>query len=234
MEKNQTTLILLNTHPAQGNTTHGLENLTTEEGMEYLIRIGNEDESRILVDSYYDVHQYLYAHKLGMIDKKNADGKKDQGIYDELRLPLNKELTVPFTGEVIPFSDYETGKLREGTTDLNSAAYDSLADYKISYEEGVVEVRIPWQLIGFTDPSTMEIMGDVYKDGIESRLNINEISFVGISVKSGKESTSVNTQNGIIRKDELHTYTWNEWTEPVVKERLKESYPIIRELFSRY
>lgn len=234
MEKNQTTLILLNTHPAQGNTTHDLENLTTEEGMEYLIRIGNEDESRILVDSYYDVHQYLYAHKLGMIDKKNADGKKNQGIYDELRLPLNKELTVPFTGEVIPFSDYETGKLREGTTDLNSAAYDSLADYKISYEEGVVEVRIPWQLIGFTDPSTMEIMGDVYKDGIESRLNINEISFVGISIKDGKESTTVNTQNGIIRKDELHTYTWNEWTEPVVKERLKESYPIIRELFSRY
>jgi len=227
-------MILLNTHPGQGNTDHGLGSLTTEEGMDYLIRIGNEDESRILVDSYYDVHQYLYAHKLNMIDKKYTDGRKDQGIYNEIRLPLNKELTVPYTGEVIPFSDYETGKLREGTTDLNSAAYDSLADYKINYEEGIIEVRIPWLLMGFTDPSTKEILGDIYEDGLEARTNINEISFAAISIKDGKESTSVNTQEGLIKTDELHTYTWNEWTEPVVEERLKQSYPIIKELFSRY
>lgn len=234
LDEDQTTMILLNTHPHQGNTTHGLNKVTTEEGMEYLIKIGDEDESRILVDSYYNIHQYLYAHKLSMIDKKYTDGIRNRGLYDEIRLPLNKQLTIPYTGEVIPFSDYETGKLREGTTDLNSAEYDSLADYKINYHEGILEVRIPWLLMGFTDPSTKEILGDIYEDGLEARMNIDEISFAAISIKKGEESTSVNTQEGLIRKSELHSYTWNEWTEPVILERLKKSYPIIKELFSRY
>jgi hypothetical protein len=234
IEKDQTTLILLNTHPGQGNTDQGIEGLTTEEGMEYLITIDGDGESRILVDSYYDIHQYLYAEMLGMIDKKYTDGMKNRGIFDKIRLPLNKELTVPFTGEVLPFSDYETGKLREGITDPSSDDYDSLADYKVNYEKGIIEIRIPWLLLGFTDPSTKEILGDFYEDGLEARKNIGEISFAGVSIKDGKVSTSVDTQEGIIRKDELHTYTWNEWTEPVVKERLKKSYPMIQELFSRY
>lgn len=234
MEKDQTTLILLNTHPGQGNTDQGILGLTTEEGMEYLITVGAAEDSRILVDSYYDIHQFLYAEKLGMIDKKYTDGMKNRGIFEEIRLPLNKELTVPFTGEVIPFSDYETGKLREGITDPSSEDYDSLADYKVNYEKGLVEIRIPWLLLGFTDPSTKEILGDFYEDGLEARKNISEISFASISIRESKTSTSVDTQGGIIRKEELHTYTWNEWTEPLVKERLKKSYPIIQELFSRY
>ncbi len=227
-------VILLNTHPDLGNQTHPNIDLKTEEGMDYLIRLGKEENSRVLVDSSYNIHQYLYAHKLEMLPKSASDGAKNTGIYDEIKYALNKEITIPATNKVLPFSDYETGKLRHGISDPESSAYDSLADYYINYEKGIIEVRLPWLLIGFTDPSTKEIMGDIYKNDIQSRLNIDEISFMAISVKNNSYTTSVDTQEGIIKKDELHTYTWDEWTMPVVEERLKKSYPILQKLFSEY
>ncbi len=227
-------IILLNTHPTQGNKTHSDINLETEVGMDYLIRIGEEEISRILVDSYYNIHQYLYAHNLEMLPKKTSDGIEDNGLYEEIRLALNKELVIPATEETISFSDYETGKLRRGISDPSSPLYDSLSDYYVNYEKGIIEVRIPWLLLGFTDPSTKEIMGDVYEDGIESRINIDEISFLALSKKGNTLSTSVQTQKGTVKEEELHTYTWNEWTQPVVNERLKKSYPILQKLFSEY
>lgn len=227
-------VILLNTHPDQGNTRHPGLDLTTEEGMEYLIRLGAEEDSRILVDRYYNIHQYLYAHKLKMLPQRATDGKKASGLYDEIRLALNKELTIPFTEETVPFSDYETGKLRRGISDPDAPEYDSLSDYYIDYEKGILEVRIPWLLLGFTDPSTKEIMGDVYAQDLASRRNIDGISFAAVSHKGASSSASVPENDDVLKKEDLHTYTWNEWTEPVVKERLKKSYPILQKLFSQY
>jgi hypothetical protein len=227
-------VILLNTHPDQGNTRHPGLDLTTEEGMEYLIRLGAEEDSRILVDRYYNIHQYLYAHKLKMLPQRATDGKKASGLYDEIRLALNKELTIPFTEETVPFSDYETGKLRRGISDPDAPEYDSLSDYYIDYEKGILEVRIPWLLLGFTDPSTKEIMGDVYAQDLASRRNIDGISFAAVSLKGDSSSASVPENDDVLKKEDLHTYTWNEWTEPVVKERLKKSYPILQKLFSQY
>lgn len=234
MELEDEVIILLNTHPTQGNKTHSGISLETEEGMEYLIRIGDEETSRILVDSYYNIHQYLYAHKLEMQPKKSSDGIENSGLYEEIRLALNKELVIPATNETVPFSDYETGKLRQGISDPSSSLYDSLSDYYINYEKGIIEVRIPWLLLGFTDPSTKEIIGDVYEDDLQSRINIEEISFLALSIKNSTYSTSAITQKGTVKKEEMHTYTWNEWTQPEVKERLKKSYPILQKLFSDY
>ena len=234
MELKDEVVILLNTHPDQGNTSHpGLE-LTTEEGMEYLIRLGDEKDSRILVDRYYNIHQYLYAHKLKMLPQRSTDGKKGSGHYDEIRLALNKELTIPFTEETVPFSDYETGKLRKGISDPDVPEYDSLSDYYIDHEKGILEVRIPWLLLGFTDPSTREIMGDVYAQDLTSRRNIDGISFAAVSLKGDSFSASVPEDDGVLKKEHLHTYTWNEWTQPQVTERLKKSYPILQKLFAQY
>lgn len=234
MEPEDEVVILLNTHPDQGNTKHPDLDFTTEEGMEYLIRTGNDKDARIVVDRYYNTHQYLYAHKLQMLPEKAHDGVRDSGHYDEIRLALNKELTIPFTQETIPFTDYETGKLRRGISDPDSPEYDSLADYYIHQDKGIIEIRIPWLLIGFTDPSTKEIMGDIYANDLTARRNIENLTFAAVSLKNGSFSASLPVEDGILKKEHLHTYTWNEWTQPVVKERLKKSYPILQKLFSDY
>lgn len=229
--KDERFLILLNTRKDLGNTSHPNLPYTTEEGIEYLIDLQTEGESRILVDSYYDVHQYLYGHKLKFKPTKSTDGQKNLGIYHKIYLALNKGFTVPVTHELHPFEDYETGLLLEGNGNPASSSYNSLADYSISRKEGLLELRIPWLLLGFTDPSTKEVLGDFYLNGITARENIDEISFTVIHEKSGVFHTaSPLTGTQILSKD-MFTYTWNEWTEPVIKERLKKSYQNIQKTF---
>ena len=41
--------------------------------------------------------------------------------------------------------------------------YNSLTDYAV--KNGNVEIRIPWQLLNVMDPSTKQVMGDLYENG---------------------------------------------------------------------
>ena len=54
----------------------------------------------------------------------------------------------------------ETGALHYGNADPAAEDYDSLADFCFS-DDGV-EIRIPWQLLNFSDPSQMLIHDDYY------------------------------------------------------------------------
>lgn len=229
------TLIFLDTNPEQGNTTNPYnESISTENGVEFIIHIKDKGDSRVVVDSYYDSYYYQYGKTLEMIAVNPQYESKDNGIFNPIKLALNKEITIPNTKQKIPFNDYETGLLRHGNGDPDSKEYDSLADYYVNKKNNFMEIRIPWLLIGFTDPSTKEIMGDIYTDGLIARKNIEGVRFAIATYDENntkKYDTFPHMKNGKIAKDEMYVYTWDEWNEPIVEERLKKSYYIIKDIF---
>lgn len=222
----ETIYLMLNTKPNSGNTTHLNLPYSTEDGMDFLIILSQSEPSQILVDAYYDFHSFLYAPETIV--------KKDSGLYTPIMLALNKEFTIPATGETSPFEDYETGLLIEGIGDPYHSDYNSLADFTINSAKGYLELRLPWLLLGFTDPSLMEIQGDFWKDGFQARENIKEISFVAMRKHQDTFYSSVSHENYTILKNTLHQYGPFEWTFPYTQERLKSSYPIIKELYRRF
>lgn len=232
------TLIFLDTNPNQGNTTNPYnQNIITESGMEFIVQIKDQGDSRVVVDSYYDFHYYQYGKVLNMLPSNPLFENKDSGLYNPIKLALNKEITIPKTKQKINFIDYETGLLKLGNGNPESKDYDSLADYYINKKDNFIEIRIPWLLIGFTDPSTKEIMGDMYIDGLESRKNIDGIK---IAVATYDTKTLENfdsfprVNNDKISNAEMYLYTWDEWNEPILEERLKKSYYILKDKFSKY
>lgn len=232
------TLIFLDTISEQGNTTNPYnQSIIMENGAEFIIQIKSQGDSRIVVDSYYDSHYFQYGKLLKMLPSDPLFENKDSGIYNPIKLALNKEITIPKTKQKIPFNDYETGILRHGNGNPDSDDYDSLADYYVNKKGNFIEIRIPWSLIGFTDPSTKEIMGDMYVDGIESRKNIDGIK-VAVSTydanKREKFDSFPRINNGRIPKDDMYLYIWDEWDEPIVEERLKKSYYILKDKFGKY
>ena len=216
--------------PGQGNK--GVKgDVVSESAVDFIVRI-NGGESRVVVDDYYDFFKLQYGHTLGMIEVEGAPAK-DSGEFNKIHLALNKEYHLPDRGETVPFEYYETGKLKEGNGDPESADYDSLADYRWLHDEGVMEVRLPWQLIGARDPSRHEFIGDIVEDGLEASVSIEGIGVGVIASRhdSGFESLPLMEGDTL---PALQRYEWEGWELPESKERLKGSYPIIKETFSKY
>ena len=232
------TLIFVDTNPGQGNTNNPFnENIITDSGIDFIIKIKDKENAKILVDSYYDTHYFQYGKQLNMIPINNNNEIKNSGNFNPIKLALNKGIIIPATGQEIDFDDYETGLLKFGNGDPESKDYDSLADYYINENNDFLEIRIPWALLGFTDPSTNEIMGDIYQNGLESRKNIDGFN-VAIAAYELNDHKSFDSfprlkKNKILKKD-MYNYKWDEWNDPIVKERLKDSYYILKDVFSKY
>ncbi|SER44094.1 hypothetical protein SAMN04487944_104131 [Gracilibacillus ureilyticus] len=226
--------ILLDTLPDQGNlTSESLENKQFSNGIDFIIDIDQNGESRVRVDSYYDLFTYQYRYQLKLIDPISDPLKQNSGKFIPVNYALSNELLIPSTNKVIPFNYYETGKLMEGNGNPELADYNSLTDYTVNNDGGVIEIRIPWLLLNFRDPSQREVTGDLYQDGLNSSVKVDQIH-IG-AIEQNEEGKIVDSLPSLKnnRLDPLNAYTWETWNEPQYEERLKQSYYIIKEAFKK-
>jgi hypothetical protein len=211
------TSILLDTIKKQGQSTIPEAAGLTEKGIDFIVEIKDEDTSRVLIDSYYDTFYYHYGHLLEMIPTHSYANKKNNGVYHQIRLTLNKELSINKLEDLItvPFSAYETGKLLYGNGNPESKEFNSLADFYS--EDGIVEIRLPWLLLNVKDPSQKQIMGDIWsKAGINSSETIDSISAAVLVTNQQKEVMQrVPEKNG-----QWMNYTWETWEDPIYRKKV--------------
>ncbi|WP_409299865.1 hypothetical protein [Peribacillus sp. SCS-155] len=231
----QRTLLLFDTIPGQGQSKVRLDRnqlITIDSGIDFVADLKGPDQSKLLIDSYYDSFYYLYAEKLDMIPKVPYAGKKDSGYFHPIRLALNKAMTIPTTNQMIPFHSYETGKLKFGNGNPSSKDYNSLTDISFSKDKKTIELRMPWQLLNIKDPSLKEAMGDIWKKGLEASISIPGIKIAAISYNDGKPSGSLPAGvEGDIPSQDIKTYEWNPWEQASYHERFKESYYIMQNAY---
>ncbi|MGI6616877.1 MAG: hypothetical protein ACOX36_02275 [Saccharofermentanales bacterium] len=223
-------VILLDVLPDQGNYfVKGNENINFSNGVDFIITLNN-DEPRILIDRHYDFFTYMYAYHLEMIEKPEQERHKNSGVFSQIHYVLSREY-MSEDGEVLmAFSSHETGRLREGNANPESEDYDSLADFYIN-DEGGLELRIPWLLIQSRDPSQKEFIGNVHENGLEASRFVDEI-YIGVLYIDDDGivlDSFPSLENNVLNN--LSAYTWDDWDLPQNKERLKQSYYIIQELF---
>lgn len=211
--------IAIDTIKNQGNDNAKDLDLKLDLFADFLITISGEHNSRVLVDSYYDPYYYLYAYKLGFEERNVKFENKNSGYFNPIYLALNRPLYLPEDDVYLPMQKYETGKLKHGIGNPASSDYDSLSDFYISGD--TIEVRIPWMLLNFMDPSNKEIISDLYVNDIEGE-KIDSISFQCI-LKSDAE---------LIKSEIIH-YTYDNWDMPIYHERLKKSYYAVKKAFEK-
>jgi len=227
--------LLLDTIDNQGQSIIALtkdSKIRSDYGIDFLVKINGPNDSRVMVDSYYDTFYFQYAALLHMVPKEPYANKKENGIFHPIRLALNKKLTIPTTNTVIPFQSYETGVLRFGNANPSNKKFDSLADISISGDNKNIEVRIPWQLLNFKDPSLREVMGDFWRQGLSGSLETKGIRTAVVTTKEGKIQQSFPKVTGnLVRQKESYLFSWKPWDSPVYFERLKKSYQIMADTF---
>ena len=186
-------------------------------GIQTLLKINGRSNSKMFINSAYDYHTWTYGSQLNMILTVPNGGNVDTGKFLLWKLALSRPLTLPQSGRKIPFEEFDVGKMKPGITDPSSPKYDSLADW---YAKGdVLEVRIPWTMLGYTDPSELKVWDNLYKAG-----KIKPVKSPGLRVYPALKKTG-NTE--IIP---LY-YTWKGWDDPKSYERKKQSYYIMQRAF---
>ncbi len=210
-----TLYVPLNVLAGQGNTQYG--NLSFAEGVDYLLCLQGRSGSTLLVDAYHDVFQYEYAVRLDYFEPLPGQMEKNSGYFYPIYLAMNRPQYLPETGVSIPFERFDTGALRYGNGDPASVNYDSLTD--LCAGDGCVEIRLPWMLLGFMDPSQKQVMGDFYTlDAIQG------VPTDGVRLGVCHSETQSEVPMAL--------YTWENWDLPPVQERLKQSYYILQNYFS--
>lgn len=219
-----TLLIPINTIADQGNTRSAADNAAFDTAADFLIRIHGKDDSRILVDRYYDAFNYYFleSKKLSDIPAEENAGVKDSGMFDSMRLCYGYNLTVKGTGQVVPDKAYETGKLRYGNGNPDAKDYQSLVDF--CYKDGKLEIRIPWQLLNVMDPSGKQQIADFRRTQAISPQTYTEFQ-LGFAYRSGDTPLSIALEG---------SYVYAGWNQPTWHERLKPAYYELQAYFKRY
>ena len=211
----------------QGNLSFNKENLKFQNPAGECIIIDGKDNSRILVDAYYDVfyRQYSLLGYLGIIERNKLFERNNSGIFNPVNLVLRRALDFPLTRKHLAPSFYETGKLTHGNSNPEAEDYNSLADFFISPGSRSIELRIPWQLLNVADPSTKTVIGNLYTS---EKFSLNPVKIEGFTF----ELIRIN-ENGITSGGSGF-YSWKPWETVQYHERLKKSYDIIRGEYAKY
>ncbi len=196
-----------------------------DEGLESLITFGKDEETQVTVASNYDPHLRLYGRKYGMIPVQDQELKDDSGLFRPWKLAVDLEQKQPDSKMYGPFEDVQVGQLRRGT----AGPGDSMTMWQS--KGNVIEMRIPWMLLGFTDPSSLTALS--YKTGEDGRPaseQVEGIRFVPwIEDVATHEIKGLGEPGSTFAVSKLPVYKWAPWNEVRYTERLKNSYYILKQ-----
>lgn len=191
------------------------KDLRFDRPVDFLLVLDGQQNSRLLVQQRYEALRATYAQNVYGINayEKSNVPDVDTPLFVPIRLLLQHQ-PVFHTDEWVPAKVCETGKLTYGNANPESPVYNSLSDFCAG--EHCIEIRLPWQLLNFSDPSKMTVHDDYYDGnyGIE-HLSIDKIG-IGLT-------------DGSVARAELVNLSLSGWDEHVTyHERLKTAYGMIQ------
>lgn len=225
-------LLQIGTSTLEGGNRHAdaLGNRTLSEGLETLITLGREPESEVRIASNYDFTTRLWGVINGMAPVKEAEMQDDSGVFSPWKLIVDMEFSPPWAKYYRPYRDIPAGLLPRGTSDPASPDYNSLAMWQA--KGNVVEMRIPWMLLGFADPSSLNVVSYGVKNGKLLTEKTKGIRFVPWIVdRSTQEIRGLGDGSNVVDVSEQPLYKWKAWNEVKYQERLKKSYAIMQQAF---
>ena len=210
--------IPLDVTPNTGSTYCENYGLRFTRPADFVLTIDGADNSRLEVQERYEVLRAMFYHETHNEDAYLVPPDADTPVFKPINLML-QTATPLLTGNWLASSEvYETGKLAYGNADPSSPDYNSLADFVFAGD--YVELKLPWQLLNFADPSRMTIHDDYYNDNYGVAYITIDTLYLGLAD---------DTEEGRIS---LHPAALQGWGNKVTyHERLKPSYYTMQALW---
>ena len=166
--------------------------------------VGPGDTAAAFVRASNDYNDLVTGRRRGFYATVDADLLEGSGVWNPQRLNVNFPLTVPVLDIEQPIEWFDLNPLPTGSSAPGAVDFDSRTVW--AAEGSVVEMRVPWAMVGLSDPSSRAGLvvspeGDLSTAAVE-RLGIT------VAVGAGGEDTA--------------GYAWESWNAVTWRERLKE------------
>jgi hypothetical protein len=154
---------------------------------------------------------------------------RQDGRFDSLFIITNRA-RFGRDGTLYPARGYNRGRLRYGAQDSSS-----LADWYLDEDAGLLEIRIPWDLINVTDPSTRTLLDDRRTEGAFGTAPATGFH-VGVIIYRKRQGGEIlgaipTMQGGGWLRQSFQPWLWRSWTLPTAHGRLKPVYDSLRLLW---
>lgn len=186
----------------------------TMPGADVALQIGPGRRARVVRAAWLDPILNQYGPQaLDMVPGDPRVLRRGSGVWTEPRLMLNKPYTVPVLGIDNPAELVNISRLPWGPGDPHARGGD--ARNLIAARGTTIEVRVPWRLLGYADPSSHQVL--IPKP--DGTMMFRTSPSLGVSVVSG--STVVDAR----------PVTWDAWTTVTSYERYKAGSNVLARAF---
>ncbi|MBQ8390829.1 MAG: hypothetical protein IJX52_07630 [Oscillibacter sp.] len=216
--ENETIYLPLDTTPKSGSTYCENYALLFDRAVDFLLVLNGEKNSRLQVQERYEALRSTYAENVYEFDTYVSGNVPDvdSPLFVNVDMILQTATALLYRDNTAPAEVFETGLLTYGNANPASPDFNSLADFICSGED--IEIKLPWQLLNFSDPSRMNIHDDYY-DG-NYGVEFIEIDEMYVSL----------TQGGVKARTAMAPFALEGWGNKVTShQRLKSSYYILQE-----
>jgi len=194
----------------------GLPDIPT--GIEFLLKIQSPDDASLLVIPSYNRGKYNFS----ITDSKKGEFQRIISVVNRERITLDKRVFPEFTSD--------ESVLTYGNFDPTHGEYNSLAHWYAQPDAMIVNIRLPWMLLGVSDPSSASVINDSKEyltHPLRDELQIEKTDgFLFYLLAYDKEIIDFQPRQG---DSFIATtpYLWNLWEEPTFRYRLKKSYTML-------
>jgi hypothetical protein len=165
------------------------------------------DHAELFQAAWWEPTRVRYGLGYGYIKVDPAQMKPGSGAWVHPLQIVNRPYVVPATGEKRPVEVHELDNLPIGNGDPNTRDFDQRT--LVAASGKVVEVRLPWALLGYADPSSLKLFVEHPKGAVTTI----KASRVGIAVLS--DGSALLTTTG---------YAWDPWQSVTWNERKKAGF----------
>ena len=208
--------------------------MTSTQGLEFVVKLDAKDKKfEVLADAEYEPT----ARMNGKSKTGGTPSPNNNGTFSSMKILINNNEQYKLSGKgfVPPLEYFSPGELRRG---------NSTTDTKCNYQlgtNGVIELRIPWQTLWVTDPSSRQVLFD---NVLTNTFDATETSGFTVTVVSAARDSAGKLKvvdvmprsaykSGAFATGGLPFYTWKKWDTINTTERLKPSYYMMQNAYRK-
>jgi tetratricopeptide (TPR) repeat protein len=215
-------------HRLPGSVAH------SDLGFEFLVELAGPERGFLRVIPDYNRHDTRLDPATGddfgrFARRPVTTRNREDGRFDSLAIVTNRA-RFGRDGTFYRARGYDRGRLRYGTESAST-----LADWFLDERAGLLELRIPWDLLNVTDPSSRTLLFDDRISGTFGTAEAKDFHFGILTHGKWDQHRVIGAlpvlSRGNWRADGFKPWRWSGWSAPTSHSHLKPVFDSLRLLW---